>query len=109
MFKEYDKKSSLDVVRGRYNKGGKTEKFPKRLGWWDRTLDTTRQIDDVTFIITNDVEFREDMISAAVYGRDDLGWLILQYNNIVDINEELKTNTILYMPSPKRALSDITI
>lgn len=109
MFKLYDKKSSLDVSRGRYNKGGTTDKFPKSLGWWERTLDNTPQIDDIPFIITNDVEFREDLISKAVYGRDDLGWLILEYNNIVDIYEELVVGKVITMPSPKRAISDITI
>lgn len=110
MFKLYDNKSSLDIKRGRYNCGGKTDAYQKRLGWWERDLSfMRRQIDDVTFVITPEYAHRVDLISQKLYNRPDFEWLILQYNNIVDINEEIVVGKILYAPSPSRAFFDITI
>lgn len=106
----FDRKSSLDVKRGRYNKGGTTDKFPTRLGWWDRKLSfMQRQLDDITYQITEADAYRIDLIAYSVYKKADLGWVILQYNNIVDIMEELAPGKIILLPSSQRVLTDITI
>lgn len=108
MFKLYDKKTSMNNKRGRYVYGGDTTVFPKRLGWWERDLSfMIRQIDDIMYEITPDVVGRPDKISYDVYKKNDLDWLILQYNNIVDPIEELYIGRILLMPSYKRAMFDI--
>lgn len=110
MFKPFTKKSSLDSVRGRYSKGGDTEVFPTRLGWWERDLSFMGyKVDDIEYLITITDQYSPDIISRNVYQRDDMGWLILQYNNIVDIMEELVAGRIIRMPSPQRVISDITI
>ena len=110
MYKLFDKKSSLDIKRGRYTKGGKTDKFPTRLGWWERNLSfLDRQLDDIAYQITDADAYRIDLISYSVYNKADLGWVILQYNNIVDIMEELSPGKIILLPSSQRVLTDITV
>lgn len=109
MLKLYDKTNSLQVKRGRYTKGGTTEVFPKRLGWWERDLSLLkRESDDIVFFIDSTFERRPDLISYAAYGRHELEWLVRQYNNIVDINEELVAGRYIVLPSVNRALYDIT-
>jgi hypothetical protein len=109
MFKLYDKASSHQYKRGRYNSGGKTIVFAKKLGWWERDISfQTRQIDDIYYEITIREVGRSDLISYDVYKRNDLEWLVLQYNNIVDPIEELYIGRIITLPSVKRAIFDIT-
>lgn len=109
MMKLYDKTSSMDVKRGRYTKGGTTDVLPTKLGWWERDLSILkRENDDITFYIDAAYEKRADLISYAVYGRHELEWLVRQYNNIVDDNEELIVGKYLVLPNINRALYDIT-
>lgn len=108
--KLYPETSSLSVMRGRYTKGGDTDKRETRLGWWERDLSINkRHEDDITFLVDATSAKRPDLISYIVYGRHDLEWLVRQYNNIVDINEELVAGVYITLPSPDRALNDLTI
>ncbi len=109
MFKLYNKTNSLQYKRGRYNSGGSTIAFPKKLGWWERDLSfMERQIDDINYKITIREVGRPDLIGYDVYKRYDLDWLVLQYNNIVDPVEELYIGKIIELPSVRRAMFDIT-
>lgn len=110
MFKLYPNKSSIDVKRGRYNVGGTTDIFSNRLGWWERDLDILeRKIDDVTYLITKDREFKPSLVAYDVYKTTELEWLVLLYNNIIDINEEFIAGKYLELPSPARAMYQIAI
>ena len=110
MFKPYTNKSSLDSKRGRYLTGGITDIFSNRLGWWERNIDDlTRALDDVTYVITKDREFKPSLVAFDVYNTTELEWLVLMYNNIVDINEEFIVGRYLQLPSPARALYQIAI
>lgn len=86
---------------GRYAQGGATSVFPKRLGWWERTNFPLSET-DIPFLVTKDTEVRPDLIAYKVYGRPSLLWLVLMYNNIIDINVELVTGTTLRLPTPSR-------
>lgn len=109
MFKLYDKTNSLQYKRGRYKSGGDTTAFPKKLGWWERDLSfMQREIDDISYEITIREVGRPDLIGYDVYKRQDLDWLVLQYNNIVDPLEELYIGKIIVLPSVRRAMFDIT-
>lgn len=109
-FKLYDDKNSLLKRYSRHRQGGTTDLFEKRLGWWEKRTDIPKdQIDDITFMIESQHEFRPDIVSFLVYGRADLEWLVLQYNNIVDINEEFKAGRELKLPSANRALYEIAV
>lgn len=107
-FKLYDDKNSLLKHYSRQRQGGKTDIFEKRLGWWERRTDIPKnQVDDITFTIESEHEFRPDIVAIEVYGRTDLEWLVLQYNNIVDVNQEFKSGMVIKLPSANRALYDI--
>lgn len=110
MFKTYPNKSALDSKRGRYLTGGTTDVFTNRLGWWERDLTILETaLDDVTYLITKEQEFRPSLVSYDVYKTTELEWLVLMYNNIVDINEEFIAGKYLQLPSPIRALYQIAI
>lgn len=107
-FKLYDDKSSVLKKNTRYVQGGTTEIFPNRLGLWEKRTDIERDaITDGEFTITARYARRPDRIAYAYYQRNDLQWLILQYNNIVDINTEFVTGRLIYLPSPLRVFSEI--
>lgn len=110
MFRQYDDKNSINRKRARYYSGGKTDVFSNSLGWWERdTENLTRHIDDISYLITKDKEFKPWLVSFDVYNTVELEWLVLSYNNIVDINEEFTTNTILTLPSYTRAIFQIAV
>lgn len=105
-FKLYTDKTSLDRKYSRIVLGGTTDVLNdgKELGWWEKKEFPRNQNDDVIFNITTEYEGRPDKISYFMYGREDLMWLVLQYNNIIDINEELVAGKYIILPSYKRTL-----
>lgn len=108
MFKLYQDKNSALKKNNRYTQGGESVVLEKRIGWWERRI-IEKSNDDIKFIIEKKHERRADKISNEVYGKSNLDWLVLQYNNIVDINEELITGKELLLPSPERVLFEINI
>jgi hypothetical protein len=109
-FKPYTNKSALDNKRGRYYVGGDTDVFANRLGWWERDLTIlVHAVDDLQYLITKPVEFKPNLVSFDVYKTTALEWLVLLYNNIVDVNEEFTAGTTIQLPSPARALWQLTV
>lgn len=106
-FKLYKDKSSLDNPNCRLVRGGTIEKNGIFLGYWNKFTFPT-DITDQKFTITLDYAFRPDKISYKLYGRDDFAWLILQYNSIVDINEEMRVGAVLMVPSYSRTIFNLT-
>jgi len=104
----YQNKSSLDNKNCRMVQGGTTDVVGNFLGWWEKREIPRDDVTDVQFIITADYAFRADKISYKLYGRDDYDWLVLEYNNIVDVNEELGVGVILTLPSYDRAMYNLT-
>lgn len=99
--------SSRSVRTGRYTQGGTTDSDnPKVLKWWERRL-FSPSTDDITFKITATYISRPDLIAFDMYGRANLMWIVLQYNNIVDINEELIEGRIIKLPSLIRVQTEI--
>ena len=93
----------------RYLQGGETEVFKERLGWWERRTDIpTDQFDDQTFVITKKFEYRPYLVAKIFLGREDLEWLVLQYNEIVDIMEEFVVGREIKIPSKGRTNFSIT-
>jgi transcriptional regulator with XRE-family HTH domain len=52
-------------------------------------------------------EKRQDLLAFDMYNRADYDWVILQYNNIVDIEEEFITGVSLILPSKLKVDIDI--
>lgn len=104
----YQNKSSLDNKNCRLVQGGSTDTIGTFLGWWEKRKIAHDDVTDLQFVITADYAFRPDKISYKLYGRDDYDWIILQYNNIIDINEEMTIGTVLTVPSYDRAMYNLT-
>jgi len=99
-------KKSTDDRNSRYVQGGNTDIYNNRLGWWEkRTIE--RANDDIRLVIEQNEGKRPDLISNRIYGKPSYGWLILQYNNIVDIETEMLPGKELFLPSQKRLILDI--
>jgi len=91
----------------RYTQGGITDEFDRRLGWWERTK-LVRSADDIQYTVSSAEAQRADLIAFRLYQQAKLGWLVLQYNNIVDPATELLTGTVLTLPTPTRVALTIT-
>lgn len=97
---------STDNRNSRYVQGGTTELYSNRTGWWERRV-FERQDDDIRFIVGNSEARRPDVISQAVYGKAIYAWLVLEYNNIIDVETELLSGAELFLPSKQRLILDI--
>jgi len=97
---------STDNRNSRYVQGGETEIYNNRTGWWERRV-FERQDDDIRFIVTAAEAKRPDAISQFIYGKAIYGWLVLEYNNIVDVETELIVGAELFLPSQQRLILDI--
>jgi len=107
-FKLYENKSSVKKRHSRYLQGGTTDVFKDRLGWWERRDDIlTDQVDDIVFTITKRYEHRPYLVAKIFLGREDMEWLILQYNEIVDIIEEFVAGREIRIPSKNRTYFSI--
>lgn len=93
---------------GRYVQGGLTDVYNSRLGWWERTVFAKREDDIITHVRPGEAA-RPWLISYRIYNQDGLGWLVLQHNNIVDINEELIPGKRIRVPNPARVSLSILV
>ena len=93
---------------GRYVQGGITDVFHSRLGWWERAVFEQRTDDVITHVRPGE-SGRPWLISYRIYNQDSLGWLVLQHNNIVDINEELIPGKRIRLPAPSRVSLSILV
>ncbi len=98
--------NSTDEQNSRYVQGGETDRLPNRLDWWERR-NFDRRDDDIKLTLSIRYNLRPDLLSFDLYGTPNLAWLILQYNNIVDINEEFITGKQIVVPSEPRVQSEI--
>jgi len=101
-------KNSTENRYSRYTQGGTTDRYPTRLGWWDRTQFSISDT-DVTFIITAKHQFRPDLVAYEVYQNRELMWLVLQYNNILDVMTEFVEGKELRLPILSRVLTEIVV
>lgn len=106
-FKLFPDKSSLAKRHSRLLNGGDTEIKGNKLGWWERAKIDKNVSGDIKVTIPDVYNKRPDLMAHRVYGKSNLFWLILQYNNIVDIEEEFVTGRELILPSRIRTLSSI--
>ncbi len=101
-FRLYPNVTSMRKKNSRYLQGGTTEVFKERLGWWERTDIPDNQFDDTVFTISKRYEHRPYLVAKIFLGREDLEWLVLQYNEIVDIMEEFVVGREIRIPSKSR-------
>lgn len=100
------KPNSVVYKNSRYLQGGLTSLNPSSLGWWERDIIPEAE-DDITFTVTAEYANRPDQIASAVYDNPLLMWVVLQYNNILDVETELASGTVIKLPSRNRLISNI--
>lgn len=93
--------ASTDKRHSRYVQGGDTIVYPNRLGWWERRV-FEKDDDDIFMTIDLRYDRRPDLLAFEMYGNAQLAWLVLQYNNIVDINEEFVAGSEIRIPTAER-------
>lgn len=106
-----DNPSSVKRKDTRYVQGGATTVNKKSVGWWERDENLSVTADDDVVINSLPATYngRPDLLSFDLYGSNNLEWVILQYNSIVDINEEFVTGAKITAPSRTRLFSSILI
>jgi len=98
--------NSAEQVGGRYSQGGTTDRLRNRLGWWERRKFDLRDT-DVVLTIGQDEDRRPDLLAHKLYGRSTYMWIILQFNNIVDIETEFVAGQEIIVPTPRRVQLEI--
>lgn len=96
--------NSVNLKKSRYVNGGTTEVSAFSLEWWERSYfesDST----DITYAVENAVAGKLDLIASAFYDEPRLWWVIAQYNNILDIAEEVVPGRVLQIPSKERVMT----
>lgn len=100
--------SSADNPTSRFVQGGVTDVYTNRLGWWEADIFESAT-DDITIALDAKYNRRPDLLAYDMYGKANLMWLVLQYNLIVDINEEFVTGASITLPSKSRVFSSIMV
>ena len=97
--------NSVYTKNSRYTNGGTTEVDGKFVQWWNRTV-FPRDNSDLTYTLEKRYEGRPDMLASVLYNDSSLWWVILQYNFILDINEEFIAGAVLTIPTLERVQKD---
>jgi len=97
---------SVDDNNSRYVQGGTTTTFNNRTGWWERRY-ISESPDDIYVIITSRTDQRPYLVASDVYNNEALEWLVLQYNNILDIATEFTTGKQIKLPTLLRVQMEI--
>ncbi len=91
---------------GRYVHGGKTTSSGNRLGWWERRV-FDESPSDVPFVVTKRYALRPDLLAYDMYGRANLMWFILQYNNVSDITVDFVEGSEIVLPTAQRLFGEL--
>lgn len=102
-----NKPSSVKRKDTRYVQGGTTTVKSNAVAWWERNVIPTAS-DDITIkALPMLYAGRPDLLSFDLWGDNNLEWIILQFNNIVDINEEFVAGAVIKLPSRTRVFGAI--
>lgn len=95
-------RNSTNVQNGRYLQGGAATVHKNRLGWWERFR--LPKDPNTDFVVKVDVKqvAHPEKIAYDFYRDVRLGWLVMQYNNILDPIEELTLGKQIVLPHPDR-------
>ena len=94
--------NSTSIKSSRYVSGGVTEVNSTALEWWERGViapDST----DFYYAVEQNLEGRIDLIANKFLGEPRHWWIIAMLNNILDPYNEIRTGTLLLIPTAERA------
>lgn len=98
--------NAVELKESRYVQGGTTDRYTNRLDWWERKI-IPQADSDMVITISPRQDRRPDLVAADIYGKPGLAWLVLQFNNIVDIETEFTTGKEIRLPTMRRVVLDI--
>lgn len=93
---------------GRYVFGGVVTQSGNRLTWWERK-EFPKSHTDIPYVISKEHAGRPDILAYDVYGRANLMWVILQYNNIIDITTEFVEGSEILIPTTQRLSEELLV
>lgn len=93
--------NSLYNKYSRYVGGGTTEVANNMIEWWERGI-MPRDPTDIVYTVENFYTGRPDLIANVFYNEPRYGWVICQYNNIIDPFGEIVAGRILLIPTQAR-------
>lgn len=101
---------SVDDKTSRYVHGGQSyiDSEHNMLTFWDRYNLPRSEETDIKLVITPELNHSPWLIASRLYGNASYLWVVLQYNNILDI-EELEIGREIIVPSPVRLRTAIII
>jgi hypothetical protein len=99
---------SNQVRLGRYLCGGYTDVSGNMLGWWERVVFPTDP-SDISFPLTQRYNCRPDLVAFDLYGRADLQWFVMQYNNVIDVTVQFIVGTEVTLPTRVRLFGEILV
>lgn len=77
-----------------------------RLGWWERKI-FEKSTSDVPFTITPKYQYRPDRLAYDLYGRANLQWFVLQYNNVIDLHIDFAVGKTIILPTKSRLFTEL--
>lgn len=92
----------------RYTYGGTTEVDGSFIQWWERKK-ISQDPSDFIYTLEKIYEGRPDMLASVLYNDSSLWWVILQFNNILDLETEFIEGTILRLPTAERIQNSILV
>lgn len=90
----------------RYVQGGRVEIKGPRLGWWERKV-FPRSPTDIEYTITAKYANRPDLLAYDLYGRANLQWFVMQYNNVSDLYQDFNEGQVIFLPTRARLYSEL--
>lgn len=99
MYKVYENENSLKRANSRILQGGESEVRGNKISWWNRKIFTGVDLNETVYEITNVTAGRPDLVAYEFYSTTELEWIILQYNNIIDVKEEFTLGKKIKVPS----------
>lgn len=85
----------------RHLKGGKLDEY----GFFERKI-FKKTLDDMKITISKHYHKRPDKLAYDIYGNQGLIWFVLQYNDMLSIDEFVEGSKI-ELPSPKNLNSGL--
>ena len=97
---------SDQIREGRYLQGGDVDSTAKTIDWWE-SVNFPKSPSDIPITITPKYTGKPWLLAYDAYGKSWLGWFILQYNNIVDDNEEFIEGKEILLPTAQRLFQEL--
>lgn len=97
---------SVDRMYSRYSYGGSSGVFEDRTGFWQRQI-YPKHDSDIKIEIDSRYHKRPWLVAHDKYRNSELMWFILQYNNILDVEEEFVMGKTIVIPTLTRLYMEI--